>query len=101
MDSGAEPSRAGTVHASSIIGCLLSAPALNSNADCAPDGEQPSIRMLPVVVDRNCIGHAPKIVIQSREKWPNPSPSIGGMDYQIKRLDEENGEFQTACHLLT
>lgn len=23
------------------------------------------------------------------------------MDYQIKGLDEENGESQTACHLLT
>ena len=69
--------------------------------DCAPDGEQHSIRMLPVVVDRNCTGHAPKIVVQSREKRPNQSPSIGEMDYQIKRLDEENGESQTACHLLT
>jgi hypothetical protein len=101
MESGAEPSRAGTVHASRIIGCLLSAPALNNIVDCAPEGEQHSIRMLPVVVDRNCTGHAPKIVVQSREKWPNPSPSIRGMDCQIKRLDEENGESQTACHLLT
>jgi hypothetical protein len=68
----------------------------------APDGEQHSIRMLPpYMVDKNCTGPAPKIVVQSREKWPNPSPSIGGMDYQIKRLDEENGESQTACHLLT
>lgn len=42
MESGAEPSRAGTVHASRIIDCLdclLSASALNNNADCVPDRE--------------------------------------------------------------
>lgn len=52
------------------------------------------------MVDRNCTGPAPKIVVQSRGKWPNQSLPIGGLGCQIKRLDEENGESQTACHLL-
>jgi hypothetical protein len=99
MESGAAAFCARTVHVSRIIGCLPSAPALNDNADCVPDRMQHSIRILPYdggqKLYRPCAENCRSIAGNSRI---NPYPL--GTVCQIKRLDEENGESQTACHLL-